>query len=328
MSQPRTALRRIATAVVPATLAALALSACSAEPGASPAPDAAAGAAEQIVVEHRQGTTTLDGVPETVFAFSWDVVAVLQALDVPVHGVPKRIVPPGFEDLAADPAVVDVGTLFEPDFETIAADPADLLIVAQRSAPMLGELSRIAPTIDLTIDATDNVTQSKATARQLGEIFGRQAEAEALVADLAASLEAVRAASADAGDALVVLTTGGNVTAFGPGGRFGIVHDALGFAPAAAITEDGRHGQAISFEFLLETDPAWLFVIDRDAAIQSGGEAARAVLDNEIVRRTQAYQNDRIVFVDTTSWYIAGTGVVGVQNLLDEVAGVLAADQA
>lgn len=196
--------------------------------------------------------------------------------------------------------------------------------MALRSAAVLDELARIAPTVDLTIDTNDNITGSKARLRQLGEIFGRQERAEELIADLEASLAAVRGQVDGAGNALIILTTGGNLTAFGPGGRFGLIHDELGFAPATEILEDGRHGQAISFEFLLDTDPDWLFVLDRDAAIQNDGDSAQVVLDNEVVRRTTASQNSRIIYVDTTAWYMTGTGVPAIQQVIDEVTDAIA----
>lgn len=333
MKPQRPARLRAALVAAPITALALVLAACGGpaaaeDPAPSPEPTAAETAAPEptgpIVVEHVQGTVELDDVPQTVFSFDWGVTQVLLELGVPVTGVPSRNqTPPPFADLVAGEDVLDIGTLFEPDFELIAASAPDLIVIAQRSAPQHDELSRIAPTIDLTVDTADNIDASKAQALTLGAIFGLEAEAQALVDDLAASIEDVKEAVADAGDALIILTTGGGITAFGPGGRFGLIHDELGFTAAAAIEHDGRHGQAISFEFLLETEPEWLFVIDRDSAIQNDGEAARAVLDNGIVRRTQAYQNNRIVYVDTTAWYMAGTGVVSLQQVMDGLLEII-----
>src|SRR5690606_41003609 len=70
------------------------------------------------------------------------------------------------------------------------------------------------------------------------------------------------------------------ISAYGPGSRFGILHDTLGVAPAVEDVEAATHGEAISFEFILETNPDWLFVVDRDAATGEGGEAAAQVLED------------------------------------------------
>lgn len=297
------------------------LAACGGEASATSSYPDPGPPGEAIVVEHAQGTLTLAQAPKRVYSLDWGVTAVLLALGVEVHGVASNAAPPHLAHLLDDPDVITVGTLHEPCFETIAAHPADLVIIAGRSAIHFEEMAGIAPTIDLTVAGHENVAQSQATALTLGRLFDREAEAEALVARFQATVAEAAALAGD--DALIVLTSGSAVSAFGPGGRFGFVHDDFGLAPAALIEEDGRHGQSISFEFILEADPTWLFVIDRDTAIQSGGDAARQVMDNAIIRRTQAYRHNRIVYVDTTSWYIAGTGIVSMQAVADSILELL-----
>ncbi|MCL2595870.1 MAG: siderophore ABC transporter substrate-binding protein [Promicromonosporaceae bacterium] len=326
-------LSRRALALAVATFAALGLAACTGDTETAyldlaPVLGGATDANPSIVIEHAQGALTFDTIPERVYALDWGVIFVLTALGVEVQGIPENLAPDALAPLLVDPNTITVGTLHEPCFETIAANPADLVIVASRSAAHFEELASIAPTIDASVVTSDNVAQSKAQVRMLGEIFGRQAKAETLIADFEATIAQITALTDEAGDALIVLTSGANVTAFGPGGRFGFLHDDLGFDTAALITEDDRHGQSISFEFVLEADPAWLFVIDRDAAINAGADSAQQVLDNAIIQMTRAYQNNRIVYVDTTTWYLAGTGIVSMQSVADDVLTVLRAGNA
>jgi iron complex transport system substrate-binding protein len=326
VSTARPALRA-ARLAASAAVVALALAACggTSDAGGS-APSASAGSASTagpITVEHAQGTTEIEGTPEKVFVLDFAAAAVMQELGVEIDGIPKNNPPAGFEDLAADDDVVDVGTLFEPDYETIAAEAPDLIVVAGRSSAAYPELAKIAPTVDLSNDWTDNVASSEENALKIGEIFGKTAEAQQLVDQLDATVAEVAGKAEDAGDALIVLTSGGKVTAYGPGGRFGFLHDQLGFAPAAEVTEEAQHGQAISFEFIAEHDPEWIFVIDRDAATGEGGEAAEQVMDNELVNRTKAAKDDHVVYVDPTSWYVMGGGVVALQQIADDVSAVL-----
>lgn len=324
MTTVRSALRA-ARLAAPAAAVALVLAACggTSEAGEAASSAPAASAAGPITVEHAQGSTELEGTPEKVFVFDFAAAAVMQELGVEIDGIPKSNPPAGFEDLAADEEVVDVGTLFEPDYETIAAEAPDLIVVAGRSAAAYPELTTIAPTVDLSNDWTDNVASSEENALKIGEIFGRTDEAQQLVDDLDASVAEVAAKAEGAGDALIVLTSGGKVTAYGPGGRFGFLHDQLGFAPAAEVTEEAQHGQAVSFEFIAENDPEWIFVIDRDSATGEGGEAAEQVMDNELVNQTRAAKDGRVVYVDPTSWYVMGGGVVALQQIADDVSAVL-----
>ena len=109
-----------------------------------------------------------------------------------------------------------------------------------------------------------------------------------------------------------------------PGSRFGVIHDAFGVKPAAAGLSVSNHGQAISYEFIAQTDPDWLFVIDRDAAIGREGSPARSMLDNALIRPTKAWKNGRVVYLNNYNWYLLG-GAGGCHAAgVDEVARALA----
>ena len=112
------------------------------------------------------------------------------------------------------------------------------------------------------------------------------------------------------------------MSAYGPGPRFGLIHDELGFAPADTKIVSSTHGQSISFEYILEKDPEILFVIDRTAAI--GGESsAKAIIENRLVRFTQAYENEKIIYLEPDVWYLSGGGLVSVARMVEQVATAL-----
>lgn len=322
--------RRTAVAAVPAAVLALTLSACGGpdEAGATGADAAAAadGAAyEPVSIEHPQGTLELEALPETVVTFDLAALTVLDEIGVEVTGVPKSNLTGDLQQYADD-RYLDVGTLFEPDYEAVAAAGPDLIVVAGRSAAAYPELAEIAPTIDLSNDWEDFAGSVTANDAKLGEIFDKEGEVAALVEELDTKTAAVAEAAEDAGDALIVLTSAGEVTAYGPGSRFGFLHDALGVTPAVEDVEEATHGEAISFEFIRDTDPDHLFVVDRDAAIGEGTENAEAVLDNELVAGTTAGQEGQITYVDATSWYIVNGGTPTLIDIADEVGAALGAD--
>ncbi|MEM8587264.1 MAG: siderophore ABC transporter substrate-binding protein [Pseudomonadota bacterium] len=280
---------------------------------------AGASAQETIDVAHAQGETAVLVNAETIVTFDLAALDILDRLGVPVAGVPAANMPDYLAHYGAG-AIPTMGSLFEPDFEALNALQPDLIIVAARSAPQLPALSAIAPTIDLTLDGDDFVGSVASNVETLGRITGHDQAAEQLVADLNASIEALRQSAADAGDALIVMTSGGRVTAYGPGSRFGWLHDDLGVTPTIEDVEAATHGEAIGFEFILEADPDWLFVVDRDAAIGQGGTAAQAVLDNPLVAETTAWREGHVVYVDSAAWYIIGGGITALNNAIDQVA--------
>ena len=263
--------------------------------------------ADPVTVRHAQGETTLAAAPGKVFVFDLSALDALDALGVPVAGVPAGPKPERLKTYDSG-KVAKVGTLFEPDLEAIAAAEPDLILIGGRSAPKYRDLERFAPTIDLTTNPKDMFGSAIENLETLGRIFGKQKEAASVAEEMRAAAAALSAKARTAGTALVVLTTGGRLSAYGPGSRFGVLYETFGFYPAAKALGGGPHGQPISYEFLLETNPDWLFVVDRDAAIGAGGEAAAAMLDNGIVQRTKAWMEKRVVYLNGPDWYLASGG--------------------
>ncbi|KKB13203.1 iron ABC transporter substrate-binding protein [Devosia geojensis] len=284
---------------------------------------ASAAFAQEITVTHAQGETVLPDTPAKVITFDIASLDTLDALGVEIIGLPGTNLPEYLSKYSGED-YLKVGTLFEPDYEAVAAAEPDLIIVAGRSSAAYPELARIAPTVDLSNDWADFEGSVKRNSQVLGEIFGKTAEIEEMIAEFDARKAEVQAAAADAGTGLVVLTSGGEVTAYGPGSRFGWIHETAGVAPAIEDVEAATHGDAISFEFILETNPDWLFVIDREAATAEGGAAAQAVLDNELVAQTTAWSQGQVVYIDPVRSYIVNGGLPALTYLIDQVGDALA----
>ena len=154
----------------------------------------------------------------------------------------------------------------------------------------------------------------------MARILDKEPEAASRLEALEASVAKLKEQAGGVGTALVIMTTGGRMSAYGPGSRFGVIHTELGIRPAAPDLTVATHGQAISFEFILKADPDYLFVIDRDAATGQKGQAAEALLDNDIVRKTRVWEAGRVVYLDPDNWYLSGTGLTAMQAMVEEIA--------
>lgn len=274
---------------------------------------------DTITVTHAQGETEVPVTPETVVSFDLAALDTLDALGIEADGVPEATYP---DYLSGYAATEKVGSLFEPDFEAVNAMQPDLIIVAGRSAAQLEALSEIAPTIDLSNDWQNFVPAIKTNTEILGRIFDKQDAAAELIADVEAAIAEVKARAETAGEALIVMTSGGKVTAYGPSSRFGWIHDTLGVVPAIADVEAATHGDAVSFEFLLETNPDWLYVIDRDAGV-TGENTARATLDNELVARTTAWREDQVVYIHPVRAYVVNGGIQALRDQIAQIGSAL-----
>ncbi len=276
-------------------------------------------------VAHAQGSTNVPPNPAKTVVMDLAVLDTLHTLGVDVAGVPSATKWPDHLAQYADKRYPKVGSMSEPDYEAIHRLGPDVIFVAGRSAPKYAELARLAPTVDLTVDPKDLVASVQRNTHTLAGIYGRQAQADEKLAALNASIAALRARAGQAGTGLIVLTTGGKMSAYGPGSRFGVIHDAFGVTPAARDLKVSNHGQAVSFEFISQVDPDWLFVIDRDAAIGREGTSANALLDNELVRQTKAWKNKHVVYLDAFNWYSLGAaGLTSLQQSVQEVDAALA----
>ncbi|MHB2266055.1 siderophore ABC transporter substrate-binding protein [Aliihoeflea sp. PC F10.4] len=274
--------------------------------------------AEPYTITHPQGTTTIDAVPETVMVADWAAFDNLDALGITVSGVPSTAMPTYLEGKLPSEAET-IGSLQEPDIEGIVASEPDLVIVASRSRTSYPALSSFVPTIDLTVDNENLIDGVKTNLTTLGEIFDKESKAAELIASLDAKVDEARQAAEGKGTGLVIVTNAGNLGVYGPGSRVAWIYEALGVPSVFDEIDDRDHGgDAISFEYLLETNPDWLFVVDRDAGV--GGEgAARALLDNELIHQTGFWQNDRIIYLDPGAAYVTMHGYSGLMLLLDQV---------
>ncbi|MFP5511604.1 MAG: siderophore ABC transporter substrate-binding protein [Alphaproteobacteria bacterium] len=269
-------------------------------------------------IRHSQGETKLPKAVNKVLCFDMASLDTLDALGVPVAGAPTQA-KPAYLAKYDGPGYARIGTLFEPDYEVVNAAQPDLIIVGGRSAPKYAELSAIAPTIDLTVKPERFFDSALENAGILGRIFDKGTEVKARADKLRSTVAEVKAIAAGAGKGMLILTTGGKISAYGPGSRFGVLHTEYGVVPAAEKIDTSNHGQAVNFEFILQTNPDWLFVLDRDSAIGREGQSAKQLLDNEIVRRTTAWRKGQVVYLNAANWYLIGGGLQAMQQDADHI---------
>lgn len=271
-------------------------------------------------IEHAQGTTQVPLNPKTVIILNPSTLDNADALDIQVAGVPQTSTHlPSFLSKYSDKAYLNTGTLFEPDYEALSRANPDLIIAGGRAADVYDKLSAIAPTIALDVDPNNFVQSLTHRTEQLASIFAKQEQAKKIIDDFTAKIEQVKPKSANAGSAMMLMISGGKISAYSPGSRFGFIFDQLGFKAAADFPQSGRHGNVVTAEFILNANPDWLFVLDRDNAIGAAeGQPAQQVLDNALIHKTNAWQNGQIIYLDSSSLYIAG-GIQSYSRLMDQV---------
>jgi iron complex transport system substrate-binding protein len=276
---------------------------------------ASVGSAAAVEIDTAQGRVDVAAKPERIAVFDIAAIDTLDRLGVAIAGVPDNLYLPELKHLSESAEVV--GTLFEPNLEALSALAPDLVIVGGRSSTQLEAASRVAPSIDMTLYGINLIEVARERIAAYGRLFEREQAATAAAGDLDDAIARAREAVAGKGRALIVMTNGPKVSAYGAQSRFGWLHRELDLPSAMDQSEGAEHGEAVSFEFIREADPDWLIVLDRSAAIGAGDANARATLDNELVAATTAWRKQQVVYMPAADFYIAAGGVSATIRVLD-----------
>lgn len=304
------------------TVLTVALAACGSDEkktGASGNGGEASG--DKLTIKHELGETPVTKNPQKVVVFDFGVLDSLDKLGVEVTGVPQANIPP-YLSKYGDAKYQNVGSLKEPDFEKINKIEPDLIIISGRQSDAYKELSEIAPTIYMGVDTSKYMDSFKENMNKLGQIFGKEAQVEEQLAAVDKDIKALNdKVKASGKNALIILANEGKISAYGPGSRFGILHDVFGFAAVDPNIEISTHGKDISSEYIVEKNPDYLFVVDRGAVVTTGAgdSGAKQVVENELVKTTKAYKDGNIVYLDPNYWYLSGGGLASVAEMVKEV---------
>lgn len=313
-----------ATSLALALLAVLGLTACNQDKPAEKAPtetktetkteqktDTASPTTGKTTIKTATGEQKIPTNPNPIAVYDMTALQNLSALGVAVQGMPsaemtaERI---KLLNLKADgtPDGTSVGTLFEPNLEALNALKPQAVFVGSRMAEKSEEIGKVAPVYNLTIDTNDVYASSKQQLADFGRIFGKEDKAKELQADIDAKVEEVKKAVSGKGTGLAILINGDKMSAYGKNSRYGYLHTTFGIPMADENIQEARHGQPISFEYLQKTDPDWLFVLDRGAAVGQEGKSAQALLDNPLIHNTKAWKNKQIVYLSPDSYLAFG----------------------
>lgn len=328
-------------ALTAALMLSLGLTACASTETAAPgtAPDTTA-------------TEPADSTPETVAVSSLNANKETISVEVPYDaqriavldmasldildalGVGDRVV--GSADTSMEylqgymtDEVADLGTIKEADLEAIMACEPDVIFIGGRLAESYDALSEIAPVVYISVDTELGVVESvRQNAANIAAIFGLESKVDELMAGFDARIEAL-AAAAEGKTAIVGLVTSGGFNILGNDGRCSMVGREIGFTNIGIEAEaaTSTHGNESSFEFIVEKDPDYMVVLDRDAAIATeGAKLAQEVVENELVKGTRVYNDGHIIYLANPAvWYTAEGGITALDIMLQDLETTLLA---
>ena len=277
--------------------------------------------AEALTVEitDMHGTVTVPVNPKNVVSLDSRTFETLSDWGIELAAVPKGVMPEGIS-YVADESVQDIGNHREPNLEIIAALDPELVIVGQRFAGFYEEIKALVPNaavIDLNFDVSENadtpgdnlVNGLKNSTIALGKIFDKNEEAAQLIAEFDQAIEDAKSAYNGTDTVMSIVVSGGDIGFSAPrsGRVWGPMYEIFGWVSALEIggaTSD-HQGDDISVEAIAQSNPDWIFVLDRDAAVSSTTDAvpAQDVIDNSpALQNIKAVTEGRIVYAPNDTY--------------------------
>ncbi|MFT3944717.1 MAG: ABC transporter substrate-binding protein [Ancrocorticia sp.] len=304
--------------------AALALAGCgsqdtpSTESTSEQAQESSAPSApEELTFEDNHGSHTLAVPPTSVVALDNRTFQTLSDWDIKLSAAAVSLMPDTI-DYTKDSSIVDIGVHREPNLELLVAAKPDLVVTGQRFGGYYEDIIKLVP--DATVIELDPRedqpfdAELKRQATVLGDIFGKQAEAKKLGDDLDAAVARVKAAYDPAQSVIAVNVSGGEIGFISPdhGRTLGELQRLLGLTPALTIENatDNHEGDEVSVEAIADSNPAWILVMDRSAAIDSDNPefkpAAEIIEGSEALQNVDAVKSGQVLYMPNDTYINEG----------------------
>lgn len=323
--------RRLAAAST-VLVSALALAACATGPAAEAETPTSSDEPTTVTVEDNNGTHTIDLPLKSIVATDNRTFETLESWGIDLSAAAVSLMP-GTNSYTEDETIIDLGSHREPNLEAVVAVEPDLIINGQRFAQFHDDFVSYAPdAVVLELDPREGESFDDELKRQttvLGEVFGKQAEAEEINDALDAAITRVANAYDDSETVMAVTTSGGEIGYIAPhiGRTLGPVFDFVGLTPALEVVDatDDHQGDDIAVEAIAKSDPDWILVMDRDAAISADdpnySPAADILENSEALAGVTAVADGNIVYMPADTY--TNEGIQTYTEFLNSFADAL-----
>ena len=231
------------------------------------------------------------------------------------------------QEYVTNDEIADLGTIKEADMEAVMSCEPDVIFIGGRLAQSYDALSEIAPVVYLSTDTEIGLVKSvEKNAKTIASMFGVEDDVKDLMDGYDARIEKLKA-FAEGKTAIIGMCTSGGFNVLGNDGRCALIGNEVGFENIGvdANVDTSTHGNEASFEFVVEKNPDYIFVLDRDVAIGTdGAQLAKDIMENELIMGTDAYKDGKIVYLEHPAvWYTAEGGVNALGFMLEDLENAL-----
>ena len=289
--------RKIPAAFALIAAAGLALGGCGSTTGGDSTSTGAESHTSSVTIEDNRGSVDVALPVQRAASADNRTFEVLAQWDVPLVAAPKGLIPSTVTAYNGDD-VADMGNHRDPDLVALTGAQPDLIISGQRFSQYDDQMAELNPDVPLLdLEPREGQPLDSELARQvtaLGQVFGKETEAEQLVTDFNNALERAKAAYDGSSTVMALNVSGGEIGYVAPtvGRTWGPLYDLVGLKPAPVDDEEAssnHKGDDISVEALREANRGGLLVLARDGVMSADKEGYTPAQD--VIAGNSALQN-------------------------------------
>ncbi len=263
--------------------------------------------------------------PKKIICLNYDSVDILDKLgmgDRIVGMIKDETAPKHLQRYIEDSSIMPVGTMKAPNLEAMVELKPHVILSSGRTGKMYDEFTKIAPTMMVAVDATDGFYQGvKRLAVKHGILLDKEKDVQKYLANIEQKMERIRKSTAKRG-AIQAIFVGENLHILGgkaiegkDGGK--VLITDLGFDNMAEDF-DRSNKDVTSYDYILEKNPEFIFVLDKNTAVNNGKELAKDVLPKqEKLMQTTAMKEGKLIFLaPENTWYLNNGGLTAMETML------------
>lgn len=279
-----------------------------------------------ITVESNNQSVVVPKSPKKIVVMNYGSLDTLDALGKGslVVGTSLPVIPTYLQQYK-NTNVADTGSMKAPNLETIKQLKPDLIIIDGRQASKYEELTKIAPVLNLSIDAKNYLQSTQEHINLLGELTNTQETANVLIQSLQNKIsQAQTEAQKSNKKAIVAIHNDGKVILINNSSSATLIHDVLNVSRAVPLTQVIMNSKEkpkptfIDNQYIATIKPDIVYIVDRSKAI--GNQAmANDYFDAKVLKKSKT----KIVNLSADIWYLSGGGLESLDRQIDEVVDSL-----
>ncbi len=260
--------------------------------------------------------------PSKVVVMNYGALDTLDALGKGsiVIGAPLSVLPSYLEQYK-NANIADTGNMKEPSIDAIKQAKPQLIIIDGRQASRTQELSKIAPVINLSVDAKNYLESTKKHINLLADITGTEKTASTLIQALDVKINnAQSVAQSSPKKAIVAIHNDGKMILINASSSAALIHDVLKVKRAVPFfiqpINNGERPKPtfIDNNYVSDVKPDIIYVVDRSKAI-----GQTAMKEDFFDAKILAASNTQVVYLTPDLWYLSGGGAESLDRQIDEV---------